>query len=109
MKKLILAGLLSVGVASACDTENCKKFMTEFQSFKKSIEIASQHVNNICDIYTDITLKQLTSIIGEKDAEKVYKACSSTWSSRTKLYELVAEFYYYKPDDTEDDTEDYEY
>ena len=107
MKKLLLAGLLSVGVACACDTKECKKFIAEFQNFKKSIEIASQHADNICDIYTDITLRQLTSIIGEKDAEKVYEVCSKT-VSRTNLSQLVVEFYYYKPDDTED-TENYEY
>ena len=107
MKKLILTGLLSVGVACACDTKECKKFIAEFQHFKKSIEIASQHADNICDIYTDITLRQLTSIIGEKDAEKVYEVCSKT-GSRTNLSQLVVEFYYYKPDDTED-TEKYEY
>lgn len=38
MKKLILAGLLSVGVACACDTKECKKFITEFQSFKKVLK-----------------------------------------------------------------------
>lgn len=35
MKKLILISLLSVGIAGACDTENCKDFIQASNDLKK--------------------------------------------------------------------------
>ncbi|MDY5951362.1 MAG: hypothetical protein SPJ16_09260 [Helicobacter sp.] len=59
MKKLLLAGLLSVGVACACDTYKCNQFMNSLQDFTE--------LHNAKEIKADIFKEKIES------AKKAYE------------------------------------
>lgn len=63
MKKLILAGLLSVGVACACDTENCQAFIQASNDFKKVYNIKKLDRQNIKD-----SLEKSAMVMGVTDS-----------------------------------------
>lgn len=62
MKKLILAGLLSVGVACACDTSNCEAFLKSAEAFKKIQNIKTLDKKSI-----EKSLEKTSNIIGITD------------------------------------------
>lgn len=79
MKKLILAGLLSVGVACACDTTMCEYFIEAMHDFvelhnvkevkadvfKEKIESADKAYeisNRICHIFRDLNVNEIVSL-----------------------------------------------
>ena len=62
MKKLILAGLLSVGVACACDTSNCKMFLKSAEAFKKI-----QNIKTLDNKSIEKSLEKTSNIIGITD------------------------------------------
>lgn len=79
MKKLLLAGLLSVGVACACDTRNCKDFIEAMHDFvelhnvkeikadvfKEKIESADKAYeisNRVCEVFRYLDVNEIVSL-----------------------------------------------
>ncbi|MCI5787007.1 hypothetical protein [Helicobacter trogontum] len=79
MKKLILASLLSVGVACACDTFECERFVESMHDFvelhnlkeinadvfKEKIDAATEAYNiskRICETFLNLNVNEIVSL-----------------------------------------------
>ncbi|WP_289748614.1 hypothetical protein [Helicobacter bilis] len=62
MKKLILAGLLSVGVACACDTKGCKNLLTHAKEVGNELNILAEKITALCEVYNSLSLKEIKSL-----------------------------------------------
>lgn len=93
MKKLLLAGLLSVGVACAnetekCTSETCFKFVQEYIRFDKMREkyntdksydkLTYRQLEKMCESFMDLTPKDV-EILNKKDIislDSIAEGCS---------------------------------
>lgn len=62
MKKLILAGLLSVGVACACDTKGCKNLLIHAKEVENELNILAEKITALCEAYNSLSLREIDSL-----------------------------------------------
>lgn len=71
MKKLILAGLLSVGVACANETEKCtskacKDYLKQEKVFKNAYNTLLDEAQKLCEYANNLTIKEI-KLVGFSD------------------------------------------